>query len=147
MTIGSGVIVNQSGQQRSWSALGNCPWELVENDGVVMKGRLGYARVMVENGSGLRKGGLTPHPAVLASQGVLFANARCVVTHTTRALFALLTGRVPSASQDIAETVPVDQPYAGYHPWQCDRLSDGILPVGQRRVRVPAGTCPQSRIR
>jgi lipoteichoic acid synthase len=34
------------------------------------------------------------------------------VTHTTKALFALLTGRVPSASQDIAEAVPVERPYA-----------------------------------
>jgi phosphoglycerol transferase MdoB-like AlkP superfamily enzyme len=43
---------------------------------------------------------------------VSFTNTRSVITHTTKALFALLTGRVPSASQDIAEAVPVDSPYA-----------------------------------
>jgi arylsulfatase A-like enzyme len=65
------------------------------------------------------QGGVAPQPdgptpclASLAHQGVSFTNARSVVTHTTKALFALLTGRVPSASQDIAETVPVDSPYA-----------------------------------
>ena len=55
---------------------------------------------------------LTPYLATLAKQGVEFANARSTVTHTTKALFALLTGRVPSASQDIAEAVPVVKPYA-----------------------------------
>jgi arylsulfatase A-like enzyme len=62
--------------------------------------------------TGGRVGGLTPHLAALAAQGASFTNARSAVTHTTKALFALLTGRVPSASQDIAETVPVAQPYA-----------------------------------
>ena len=57
-------------------------------------------------------GGPTPCLASLAHQGVSFTNARSVVTHTTKALFALLTGRVPSASQDIAEAVPMDSPYA-----------------------------------
>ncbi len=57
-------------------------------------------------------GGPTPYLATLAAQGVSFTAARSVVTHTTKALFALLTGRFPSASQDIAETIPADQPYA-----------------------------------
>ncbi|OHB64698.1 MAG: hypothetical protein A2Y77_03785 [Planctomycetes bacterium RBG_13_62_9] len=57
-------------------------------------------------------GGLTPYLASLARQGASFTNARAVVTHTTKALFALLTGRAPSASQDIGEAVPMDQPYA-----------------------------------
>jgi len=57
--------------------------------------------------------GLTPFLATLADQGVSFSNARSVVTHTTKALFALLTGRYPSASQDISETVPMERPYAG----------------------------------
>jgi lipoteichoic acid synthase len=57
-------------------------------------------------------GGPTPYLSTLAAQGASFTNARAAVTHTTKALFALLTGRVPSASQDIAETVPVDRPYA-----------------------------------
>ena len=59
-----------------------------------------------------REGGATPYLATLAGQGASFTNARSVVTHTTKALFALLTGRAPSASQDIAETVPMEQPYA-----------------------------------
>lgn len=62
--------------------------------------------------TGPQADGPTPSLASLAHQGVSFTNARSVVTHTTKALFALLTGRVPSASQDIAETVPVDSPYA-----------------------------------
>ena len=57
-------------------------------------------------------GGLTPYLASVARQGVSFTNARAVVTHTTKALFGLLTGRAPSASQDIGEAVPMNQPYA-----------------------------------
>lgn len=56
---------------------------------------------------------LTPHLKSLASQGVEFTNARSSLTHTTKALFALLTGQFASASQDIAETVPARKPYAG----------------------------------
>jgi len=60
-----------------------------------------------------RASNLTPYLAGLADQGVVFANARSTLTHTTKALFALLTGRIPSPSQDIAEAVPVVKPYAG----------------------------------
>ena len=60
----------------------------------------------------VRPGGLTPYLATLADEGVSFTNARSVLTHTTKALFGMLTGRRPSASQDIAETVPMDKPYA-----------------------------------
>ena len=55
---------------------------------------------------------LTPFLESLAGQGVVFENARSSLSHTTKALFALLTGRFPSASQDIAEAVPVPKPYA-----------------------------------
>jgi len=55
---------------------------------------------------------LTPYLADLAEQGVEFVNARSTASHTTKALFALLTGRFPSLSQDIAEAVPVEKPYA-----------------------------------
>jgi len=85
---------------------------------VVLEGiQYDHTSLAVEQGgiapqTGGRGGGLTPHLATLAAQGALFTSARAVVTHTTKALFALLTGRVPSASQDIAETVPVEQPYA-----------------------------------
>jgi glucan phosphoethanolaminetransferase (alkaline phosphatase superfamily) len=56
---------------------------------------------------------LTPYLTALAGQGAEFVNTRSTLTHTTKVLFALLTGRFPSASQDLAETVPVAKPYAG----------------------------------
>jgi arylsulfatase A-like enzyme len=54
---------------------------------------------------------LTPYLKRLADDNIEFTNTRSTVTHTTKALFSLLTGRVPSVSQDIAETVPAKQPY------------------------------------
>jgi lipoteichoic acid synthase len=76
-----------------------------------------YTSLAAEHGgiapqSGDSPGGPTPYLSTLAAQGVSFPQARAVVTHTTKAIFALLTGRFPSASQDIAETIPADQPYA-----------------------------------
>jgi hypothetical protein len=56
---------------------------------------------------------LTPYLASLAEQGVQFTNMRSSVTHSTKALFALLSGRYPSVAQDVAEAVPVAKPYAG----------------------------------
>ena len=58
------------------------------------------------------RSGLTPYLASLAEEGVEFSNTRSSVTHTTKALFSLLTGRYPSVSQDIAEAVPAAKPYA-----------------------------------
>lgn len=55
---------------------------------------------------------LTPYLAALAGQGAEFVNARSTLTHTTKGLFALLTGRLPSASQCLTETVPAAKPYA-----------------------------------
>ena len=55
---------------------------------------------------------LTPYLAALAEQGIEFPNTRSTLTHTTKALFALLTGRFASASQDMAEAVPAVSPYA-----------------------------------
>jgi len=60
-----------------------------------------------------KQNNLTSHLWTLAEQGVEFSNARSSTTHTTKALFALLTGWFSSASHDIAETVPVVKPYAG----------------------------------
>ena len=60
-----------------------------------------------------RQSNPTPYLAALAQQGAEFTNARSPLTHTTKVLFSLLTGRFPSVSQDIAETVPVEKPYAG----------------------------------
>jgi arylsulfatase A-like enzyme len=54
----------------------------------------------------------TPFIASIAAEGIDFTDARCVMTHTTKSLFALHTGRIPSLSQDIAEAVPVSKPYA-----------------------------------
>ena len=59
-----------------------------------------------------RQSNSTPYLNTLATQGVVFTNARSSLSHTTKALFALLTGRFPSASQDIAEAVPAIKPYA-----------------------------------
>jgi phosphoglycerol transferase MdoB-like AlkP superfamily enzyme len=56
---------------------------------------------------------ITPYMSEIAGQGAQFSGTHSILTHTTKALFALLTGRYPSASQDVAETVPVDKPYAG----------------------------------
>ena len=55
---------------------------------------------------------LTPYLATLAKQGVEFLNSRSSLPHTTKTLFAFLTGRFPSTSQDIAEAVPTVKPYA-----------------------------------
>ena len=59
-----------------------------------------------------RQSNLTPYLAALADQGIEFSNTRSTLTHTTKALFSLLTGRFASASQDIAEAVPAARPYA-----------------------------------
>ena len=85
---------------------------------VVLEGiQYDYTSLAMEQGgiapqTGGQTGGPTPYLSALAAQGASFTSARAVVTHTTKALFALLTGRIPSASQDITETVPVDRPYA-----------------------------------
>jgi len=65
---------------------------------------------------------LTPYLKDLAAQGVEFTNARSSLTHTTKALFALLTGRYPSASQDIAEAVPAVRPYESLATILSDKL-------------------------
>ncbi len=66
---------------------------------------------------------LTPYLATLAGQGVEFSNARSSLAHTTKALFALLTGWFSSTSQDIAEAVPVLKPYAGIVTILRDKLN------------------------
>jgi arylsulfatase A-like enzyme len=58
-----------------------------------------------------RRCNLTPYLAALADQSIEFSNTRSTLTHTTKALFSLLTGQYPSASQDIAETVPARSSY------------------------------------
>jgi phosphoglycerol transferase MdoB-like AlkP superfamily enzyme len=70
-----------------------------------------------------RHGNITPYLASLAEQGVEFTNARSSLSHTTKALFALMTGRFPSASQDIAEAVPVGKPYASVATFLSNNLN------------------------
>lgn len=48
----------------------------------------------------------------MAQRGVEFTSMRSTVTHTTKALFAILTGRYPSACQDVVEAIPDPQGYA-----------------------------------
>jgi arylsulfatase A-like enzyme len=69
-----------------------------------------------------RRSNLTPYLATLAGQGVEFSNTRSSLTHTTKALFALLTGCFASASQDIAEAVPATKPYASIATILRDKL-------------------------
>lgn len=65
---------------------------------------------------------LTPYLASMAAQGAEFTNMRSALTHTTKALFALFSGRFPSASQDIAEAVPAAKPYGGIASIVRDKL-------------------------
>jgi len=69
-----------------------------------------------------KKNDLTPHLANIAEQGVEFTNSRSSLTHTTKALFAMLTGRFASVSQDIAEAVPVLKPYSSIATILRDRM-------------------------
>jgi len=69
-----------------------------------------------------RDSDLTPYLAGMAAQGVEFSNMRSALTHTTKALFALFSGRFPSASQDIAEAVPAVKPYGGIATIVRDKL-------------------------
>ena len=77
----------------------------------------------IQTSLGDRQGNLTPYLAELANQGAEFTNFRSTLTHTTKALFSLLTGRYPSASQDITETVPSSKPYASIATILKDRLN------------------------
>ena len=69
-----------------------------------------------------KQNNLTPYLESLASQGIELPNTRSSLTHTTKALFALLTGRFASGSQDIAEAVPVIRPYASLATILRDKL-------------------------
>ncbi len=73
---------------------------------VVLEG-VQWARTSLGN----PRSGRTPRLAAIAGDGVEFVNFRSALPHTTKALFAILTGRFPSASHDIAEAVPLDKPY------------------------------------
>jgi arylsulfatase A-like enzyme len=89
--------------------LGLNPQHIKHNVVIVILEGIQYRYTSLSN----RRSNLTPHLATLAKQGVEFLNARSSLPHTTKALFAFLTGRFPSTSQDIAEAVPAVKPYAG----------------------------------
>ncbi len=65
---------------------------------------------------------LTPYLANLAAQGVEFLNMRSMLTHTTKALFALFSGRFSSTSQDVVEAVPAVKLYGGIATILRDKL-------------------------
>lgn len=87
----------------------------------------------------------TPYLASLARQGAEFSNMRSTLTHTTKALFSLLAGRFPSASQDLAETVPAVRPYASMATILSGELSyrtaffQSALGSFESRPGLPAG--------
>ncbi len=66
---------------------------------------------------------LTPFLKSLAEQGIMFSSVRSTLSHTTKALFSLSTGRYPSASQDLAEAIPVSKPYASIASILKDKLN------------------------
>jgi len=74
---------------------------------VIFEG-VGYQHTSLA-GSGLAT---TPFLKDLARRGVEFTSMRSTVTHTSKAIFAMMTGRYPSASQDAVETVPTAAGYA-----------------------------------
>ena len=54
----------------------------------------------------------TPFLKSFAEQGVMFSQMRSTLTHTSKAIFSLVSGRYPCASQDVMEAVPSDETYA-----------------------------------
>ncbi len=54
----------------------------------------------------------TPFLKSLAEQGAMFTQMRSTLTHTSKAIFSLLSGRYPCASQDVMEAVPSTETYA-----------------------------------
>ena len=53
----------------------------------------------------------TPYLKQLAQEGITYSQMRTVLTHTSKALFSLHTGRYPSGSQDVVEAVPAPRPF------------------------------------
>jgi len=66
---------------------------------------------------------LTPYLKSIAEQGAQLYNTRSILTHTTKALFSILTGHTPSCSQDIVEAVPVATAYASLATILEDKLN------------------------
>ena len=58
------------------------------------------------------QGAPTPFMEKIAASGAKFSNTHTPLTHTSKAIFSILTGRYPSPSQDLAEAIPAEKPYA-----------------------------------
>ena len=58
-----------------------------------------------------KNGANVPFLAELTNSGAAFTNCRTIATHTTKALFAIHTGRYPSVSQDYIEAAVKNKPY------------------------------------
>jgi len=73
---------------------------------VVLEGISPLQTDLFENGSAE-----VPFLRTLAKKGTAFTNCHTIATHTTKALFAIHTGRYPSVSQDYVEAVATERPY------------------------------------
>jgi phosphoglycerol transferase MdoB-like AlkP superfamily enzyme len=58
-----------------------------------------------------KDGANVPFLAELTNTSAAFTNCRTIATHTTKALFAIHTGRYPSVSQDYIEAAVKNKPY------------------------------------
>ena len=58
-----------------------------------------------------KNGANVPFLAELTNTSAAFTNCRTIATHTTKALFAIHTGRYPSVSQDYVEAAVKSKPY------------------------------------
>ena len=94
------------------------PWQTKHNVVVVVLEGIQYGYTSFSG----RQGDLTPYLTKLASQGVEFSSTRSSLTHSTKVLFSLFSGRFPSASQDIVEAVPAAKPYGGIATVLADKL-------------------------
>jgi len=66
--------------------------------------------------------GRTPYLEALAAESALMTNARPPLTHSTKAFFTILTGRLPSITGDYVEALPVVKPYASLATILKDKL-------------------------
>ncbi len=69
------------------------------------------------------KNNLTPYLLNLAREGAEFTHTRSSFTYSTKAIFSLMTGRYPSATFELPETLPQKQPYASIATILEDKLN------------------------
>lgn len=65
----------------------------------------------------------TPYLRQIAREGAVVTNTRAPLTHSTKAFFSILTGRLPSITGDYVEALPVEKPYASLATILRDKLS------------------------